>query len=808
MNARILSVLSVIMLLCGAGAARAQAIDASLARAFRELRAAEMRDDVAAVAAAEAISPGTDASERAAIARAAIELRAKARTAADVRAAEDTLAERRAALARAIGARAPDAARELMLEAAEDLLLRRIAADGSDAMIAIGLPTKSECAATRDTLARVDAMLRADLLREALGATAALATDPLAFRANFLAGIAASMQSDLDACEGRDPAAARAAAAALLANAARSELPAPAEIAAILSLARARASNDAAARATLLADAARSADPTRAFVARVEQWRDRSARADFPEAPAGLDMLAIAAELKQRDPAEIPSAVERAFRSAAAKGGPARAQRLAAALAARIDDRARAAASTPDASPALLALVAVAGEDRAFMRSRLDALMAAAQDPAITPWLAVPLARELQAANRPLDATRMLVAFVEQIASAAGAGDDAREALDIALELAHAAARADASGEVSLDRVLEVAAARFRDDPRRTAWLLERVDLAIFPTWTLANADRAAQLLLSVPTDGANRPARDLRAAEIDALRAGKDADAALSVVRKAELLGTLLPRSETELVARAETLRAEMLLAASRDAEALACASLALRERGTSDRTALRAAAAWLRAAMADDDPIAPPAELVARAAQIPAIAEQATHEVDALAASTEESLLRGDAQAARKSAAERLAPLVRIAEASPAAPNAVVARASVLAELAAGNAAEAFARADRATKRWPSDRALLWLRAESCRAQGADEATRARAFAFFRELSPLAAKSRDEYWWRAQLAQLEMLADDAAQREQVLARVNRLAALDKAMGSPLLARRFEQLRARCATPGDGARR
>ncbi len=808
MNARILGVLSLIMLLCGAGGAHAQAIDASLARAFRELRAAEMRDDVAAVAAAEAIAPGTDAAERAAIARAAIDVRAKARTAAEVRAAEDTLAERRAALARAIGARAPDAARELLLEAAEDLLLRRIAADGSDAMIAIGLPTRTECTAARDTLARIDALLRADLLREALGATAALATDPLAFRANFLVGIAASMRADLDACEGRDPAAARVAAAALLANAARSELPAPAEIAAILALARARASTDASARGPMLSDAARSADPARAFVARVEQWRDRPARTDFPEAPAGLEILTVAAELRQRDTAEIPSAVERAFRSASAAGGPARAQRLAAALAARIDDRARAAAGTADASPALLALVALAGEDRAFMRSRLDALMAAAQDPAITPWLAVPLARELQAANRPLDATRMLVAFVEQIAPADGAGDDAREALDIALELAHAAARADASGEVSLDRVLEVAAARFRDDPRRTAWLLERVDLAIFPTWTLANADRAAQLLLSVPTDGANRPARDLRAAEIDALRAGKDADAALSVVRKAELLGTLLPRSETELVARAETLRAEMLLAASREAEALACASLALRERGTSDRTALRAAAAWLRASIADDDPIAPPAELLARAAQVPAIAEQAAHELEALAASTEESLLRGDAQAARKNAAERLAPLARIAEASPAAPNAVVARASVLAELAAGNAAEAFARADRATKRWPSDRALLWLRAESCRAPGADEATRARAFAFFRELSPLAAKSRDEYWWRAQLAQLEMLADDAAQREQVLARANRLAALDKAMGSPLLARRFEQLRARCAPPGDGARR
>jgi len=808
MTPRLIALLSMLALQCVAGDARAQAVDASLARAFRELRAAEMRDDGAAVAAAEALAPGSDTAERAAITRAAIDLRAKARTGPEARAAEDSLAARRVALARAIEARAPDAARELMLEAAEDLLLRRIAVDGVDAMVAVGLPTKAECSGLRDALARIDELLRSGLLRDTLGAAAALATDPCAFRANFLAGLAASMRADLEACEGRDPSAARATAAGLLANAARSELPAPAEITTILSLARARASTDAGARAALLADAARSADPVRAFMARVEQWRDHPARPEFPQAPAGLDILAVTAELRQRDPAEIPSAVERAFRSAAATGGPARTQRLAAALAARLDDRTRAAARTADASPALVALAALSVEDRVFMRSRLDTLMEAAKDPAITPWLAVPLARELQAADRPIDATRMLVAFVERIAPADGAGGDAREALDIALELAHAAARTSASGEVLLDRVLEVAALASREDPRRTAWLLERVDLAIFPTWTLANADRAAQLLLSVPNDGSTRPARELRAAEIDGLRAGKGSDAALAAARKAELLGALLPRGETELLARAETLRAEMLLAAAREAEALACASLALRERGTSDRTALRAAGAWLRAAIAEDDPIAPPAELLTRAALLPAFTEQLVPQLAALAASIEESLLRGDAAMARKAAEERLAPLVRIAEASPSAASAVVARASVLAELAAGNAAEALTRADRATKRWPSDRGLLWLRAESCRAQGADDPMRARAFAYFRELSPLASKSRDEYWWRAQLAQLEMLADDAAQREQVLARVNRLAALDQAMGSPLLARRFEQLRARCAAAADGARR
>jgi len=772
MNVRTLALL---IAFCASAPAAAQAIDDTLARAFRELRAAEMRDDAAAIPAAEAVSPGSDAAERAAIARAAIELRGKARSAADVRAAEDSIALRRGALARALESRAPDAARELLLETAEDLLLRRIVADGSDAMLAIGLPTKAECTGVRETLDRVDALLASPAFAHALGAQAALATDPIAFRASFLAGIAASMRADLERCEGREPASSGASAARLLDRAAQSELPAPAEIAAILALARARTASDPASRAPLLASAAKSQDPARAYVARVEQWRDNAGRAPFPDPPSGLDILATAAELRQCEPADIPTAVERAFRSAVAKGGAARTRRLAAALTQRIDARIRESAATADASPALVALVAIADEDRAFLRARLDALVPAVTDSAISPWLAVPLARELQSTGRTADAVRTLLAFVDS----------------------------------TLDSVLDAASTRLAGDPRRVEWLLARVDLALFPTWNLPNADRAAQLLLSVPTDAEFRAARDIRAVEIEGFRAGSDVNAALAVIRKTEIMGTTIPRNETELSARAETLRAQMLLVATRPAEALACATLALRERGIKDHTARRAADVWLRAVLAEDEPIAPPAQLLALAARMPLISEAALPVIEQLATSLEETLLRGDLAAARKSATDQLAPLLRIVEASPSVASAVAARASVLAELATGNADEAFARADRAAKRWPSDRALLWLRAESARRQGAgDEAARARAFALFRELSPLASKSRDEFWWRAQLAQLEMLCDEPAQREQVLARVNRLSALDTSMGSPLLARRFEELRTRCTKPPDGAPR
>ena len=806
MNARVLA----LVIACFAGAsAAAQGVDDARARAFRELRAAEMRDDSGALPAAEAMAPGSETAERAAIARAAIELRGKARNAADVRAAEDAIAVRRTALARTLESTAPDLARELLLETAEDLLLRRIVADGSDAMVAVGLPTSAERAGVRETLDRVEALLASPALAEALGPRAALATDPIAFRAHFLAGITAGLRADLGRCEGRDTAGLRTTAATLLDRAAQSELPAPAEIAAILALARARATSDPASRAPLLEDGAKSQDPTRAFVARVEQWRDNAARAPFPEPTGGLDILATAAELRQCAPAEIPTAVERAFRNAAAKGGAARTRRLAAALAQRIDARIRESAATADASSALVALVAIADEDRAFLRARLDALVPAVKDTAISPWLAVPLARELQAAGRTADAVRTLIAFVESTASPADSAEDAREAIEIALELARSEAQRDGSGEVLLDSVLAAATMRLADDPRRVDWLLERVDLALFPTWNRANADRAAEFLLSVPTDAEHRAARDIRAVEIEGFRAGSDSDAALAAMRRAEIMGATIPRAETELSARAETLRAQMLLVAARPAEALACATLAIRERGIRDRTARRAADAWLRAAVAEDEPIAPPAELLALAARNPAISEAALPVVGQLATAVEEALLRGDLAAARKLTDGRLTPLLRVAEASPSTSSAIVARASVLAELAADRAAEAFSRADRAAKRWPSDRALLWLRAECARRDaGGGEAARTRAFALFRELSPLATKSRDEFWWRAQLAQLEMLSDDPSQREQVLARINRLSALDNSMGSALLSRRFEELRTRCARPADGATR
>jgi hypothetical protein len=59
------------------------------------------------------------------------------------------------------------------------------------------------------------------------------------------------------------------------------------------------------------------------------------------------------------------------------------------------------------------------------------------------------------------------------------------------------------------------------------------------------------------------------------------------------------------------------------------------------------------------------------------------------------------------------------------------------------------------------------------------------------------MAAESRDDIWWRAQIGQLEILAADPARAQDIRARMNRLAALDASLGGKPLARRVAALRA-----------
>lgn len=855
----------------GTDATRVDASDRAL-KMFRQLRSDEIAGNLAALTAAAA-GAGADAGaghddwaqRRAGLGRDAVIARNAAKSGAEARAAEENIDQMRAALAAQIAADDPACARELMLECAEDLLLRMITADASDAMLAIGLATPQEIARVRAVVLVARARLASELLAPACAPTADVATDAIVFRARFLAGIAALCAADADECARRalDPALAtgrgsatgrdaatdtlRNDAARWLDDAARSELPIPQDISAMLALARARATTDPILRARLLVEARASTDAVGSYVARVESWR--SARADgaaFPTAPSSnpaLAFLAATAEARARmerneSAAQIAAPLERALRIAAlarestgdAIGSAApnafdnsnprpsqpdeRLQNMAASFALRMNARLLEIAASDDCPPLLLALASMHPAGTHLRAQRRDALIAAARDPLIAPWLAVALARALQAEGRMVEAADVLVSMVETTDGLAVA----RDAMDIALVIRRAQAARDAAGEIALDHALSVAARKIIDSPAegaifRDAWLLERVDLALFARWTLANPDRAAEILLGVSTVASMKDARAVRAIEIEGARVSSVAptskrDAALRVAAGAEIVGAEIVGAEIDpahgdLLARAQCLRAEMLVIAGRRAEASTCAARAMTSTDIDPRTAMRAAAAWISANAANDGAIQPPAALMALASTDAQVGELASAPLRAASDGVEAAIVEGNHANAAKLARDQLAPWAQLASASTSAPTVELARAPILLALATGATADAIERARLACAAWPDDRRLRWLLAESMRAGIADDARlRAQSFAIFRALAPMAAPIRDDVWWRAQLAQLEMLGLDAtdisANADEILARINRLRAFDPQFSNKLLARRFDALRSK----------
>ena len=858
----------------GTDATRVDAGDRAL-KMFRQLRSDEIAGNLAALTAAAA-GAGADADadakhddwaqRRAGLGRDAVIARNAAKSGADARAAEEHIDQMRAALAAQIAADDPACARELVLECAEDLLLRMITADASDAMLAIGLPTPQEIARVRAVVLVARARLASELLAPACAPTADVATDAIVFRARFLAGIAALCAADADECARRalDPALApgrgsatgpesatgpdaatdtmRNDAARWLDDAARSELPIPQDISAMLALARARATTDPILRARLLGEARASTDAVGNYVARVESWR--SARADgvaFPTAPSSnpaLAFVAATAEARARmerneSAAQIAAPLERALRIAAlarestgnaidsaapnafdnANPRPSqpdeRLQNMAASFALRMNVRLLEIAASDDCPPLLLALASMHPAGTHLRAQRRDALIAAARDPLIAPWLAVALARALQAQGLMIEAADVLVSMVETTDGLAVA----RDAMDIALVIRRAQAARDAAGEIALDHALSVAARKIIDSPAegvifRDAWLLERVDLALFARWTLANPDRAVEILLGVSTVASMKDARAVRAIEIEGARLSSVApsskrDAATKIAADAETVGAEIDPAHGDLLARAQCLRAEMLVIAGRRADASTCAARAMTSTDIDPRTAMRAAAAWISANAANDGAIQPPAALMALASTDAQVGELASAPLRAACDGVEAAIVEGNHDDAAKLARDQLAPWAQLASASTSAPTAELARAPILLALATGATADAIERARLACAAWPDDRRLRWLLAESMRAGIADDARlRAQSFAIFRALAPMAAPIRDDVWWRAQLAQLEMLGLDAtdtsANADEIIARINRLRAFDPQFSDKLLARRFDALRSK----------
>ena len=859
----------------GTDATRADAGDRAL-KMFRQLRSDEIAGNLAALTAAAAADAGAGhddwAQRRAGLGRDAVIARNAAKSGADARAAEEHIDQMRAALAAQIAADDPACARELVLECAEDLLLRMITADASDAMLAIGLPTPQEIARVRAVVLVARARLASELLAPACAPTADVATDAIVFRTRFLAGIAALCAADADECARRalDPALAtgpdsttgrgsatgpesatgpdaatdtmRNDAARWLDDAARSELPVPQDISTMLALARARATSDPILRARLLGEARASTDAVGNYVARVESWRN--ARADgvaFPTAPSSnpaLAFLAATAETRARmerneSAAQIAAPLERALRVAAlareskgdAIGSAApnafdssnprpsqpdeRLQNMAASFALRMNTRLLEIAASDDCPPLLLALASMHPAGTHLRAQRRDALIAAARDPLIAPWLAVALARALQAQGLMVEAADVLVSMVETTDGLAVA----RDAMDIALVIRRAQAARDAAGEIALDHALSVAARKIIDSPTegaifRDAWLLERVDLALFARWTLANPDRAAEILLGVSTVASMKDARAVRAIEIEGARVSSMApsskrDAAMKIAADAEIVGAQIDPAHGDLLARAQCLRAEMLVIAGRRADASTCAARAMTSTDIDPRTAMRAAAAWISANAAHDGAIQPPAALMALASTDAQVGELASAPLRAACDGVEAAIVEGNRADAAKIARDQLAPWAQLASASTSAPTAELARAPILLTLGTGATTDAIERARLACAAWPDDRRLRWLLAETMRAGIADDARlRAQSFAIFRALAPMAAPIRDDVWWRAQLAQLEMLGLDAtdtsANADEIIARINRLRAFDPQFSDKLLARRFDALRSK----------
>ncbi len=803
-----------------------------LLETMRQLRAAELSGTPAALEQVE--RSGELLKARAALAKESMRARSSATSAWELRATEDALELRRSAMAQQLEASQPACARELRLECAEDLLLRLFPADRSDATFAVGLCTRDDVTAARALLVRAEDHLNSPLLTPALSATAESATDATAFRACVLAGLAALAHGEVEAAaaaNGTEPRANAASVAeslaradTLLSRAALSELPLPSAMKCLVALARARATNDRNLRARLLQLAQESADSTNAFVARCQEWKSNRAptAVAFPTTTEPtLRVLAACAEARARDERGESSALiavpfHALLRGAAASDGDAtvrteRVRALALDLSSRFNISLLTRAAQEDAPPLLVALAALHPRGSALLRERRDVLRVAASQTLIASWLSVPLASSMRADGASRDAAATLQAMVDTVDGLAMA----RNAMEIALGIRRVHAAESVEDERALDAALLTAARRIEDPIAVDRWQLERVDLALSSRWSPPALDRAEELLLLVRDTELLHEARIVRHLEIRCTRLevtpprapAARIEAALAIAKDAALI------TESLLAPRAALVRARASLLAEKPADAERAARAALNDPNLDDAIAARAATLWLTSTALTGDTSDPPkalAELMVREASVSTALEDRLEQAhECVAAALDAQDRKGAAELARL----RLASLTSISRTLPSQENATNAAAAVLNELARGSAVNALTQARAASARWPTDRRLQFLLAESLRANlTTDPSFRIEAFTLLREVALPGESNRDRLWWRAQLAQLEMLEQDPkitpARRLELLARINRLAELDgnpatspsksAVFGGAALAQRFKALRAK----------
>ena len=850
----------------GAGAQTAGAASAAadLDQAFRAIRAAEVVGDSAGLGAwtGEQATPRVRA--RAALAAEAIRLRAAARTIPDAVAAEREIERLRAALLERLALDAPLAARELSLESAEDLLLRMHAIPYGDASVAVGLASSAELGETRSLLATIEARLASPLVAPCFAPDAAIATDAAVFRAHALKGLAAALAADLARCEAdglgaevtadaaraaaRDRSiAARAEAQRLLARAASCELPVPEALGDILALARGRVERDAALRDRLLARAADSGDPATALVARVTRWEDAGGRGAFPSVgneTTPLDALArvgyaaeLRANMRARGGAEsLAAPIERSLQRAGAESrDPAASMRRRRAtaewFAERLPADVRALGASSDAPAALFTVAALTPTGARLIDDSPEAAMRAARDPLVGPTIALRVAERLAARGDTESAADAIVAAIRSFDGLPAA----RDAMAIALDIRRT--RGDAA---ALDDALSLAIDRFGDDPAAFGWRFERVDLALRGAGGLqdlgglADLERASTLLGAVPTRGLDDSTRNnlfLRQIELEYARVTASG-LPRSGAKRDELIAQVAELGKTATAFDIQSLPAidpstspwytktlPARVAAVRAAIALftgdAIKACLLAERGYSDpfgddATALRAAKTWIEAALVTGQPVHAPPQLRTFAARSPAFRDWLRSPLARHLDDAESALADGTVAKDPPGAIDALATLLSAGLDSPLAETRA---AQALGRLAALDRAGAERYAREALDAGSESRLVRWVLAEALRGRAEVEMqmegqmeAQMEAFTLYRELSPLAAADRDRFWWRAQLAQLELLAAQpslAKGQADIVARVNRLTAIDGTLGGPALAKRFEAVRAKALASG-----
>lgn len=813
--------------------------------AFRAIRAAEVAGDAGRLGAWTNADQPARVRARAALALETARRRGAARTVAEAVAAERGIESMRAALIAKFEADAPAAARELSLESAEDLLLREHAIPLGDTTLAIGLPSVAEWEEARALLAAVGSRLGSALVSPALQDGAPIATDPAVFRAHALKGLAAVLAADLAQCEAEglvgaaDDQAARAAArrradearaeaVRLLARASLCELPVPEALGDILALARGRVERDAALRERLLSRAADSRDPATALAARVTRWRDGGGRRPFPRVGTdgqpldALARVACAAELRAGVPSggdalAAAAAVEQALRRAGAESSDPtesikRRRATATWFAERLPRELRVVASRADAPPALVAVAALGPDGATLLESAPDALARAAADSLLGPLVALRVAEWRAARGETGAAADSILSAVRAFAGM----PSAREAIEIALEI-----RRTQNDDARLDEALALAIERFAADPAAFGWRCERIDLALFGRDGVRDLDRAATLLRAAARRDLSEAERNnvyLRQIELEVARlsGGLPWD---EIAARTDLVGQFIEIGKTAMAfdvqslpaidptaspahvrtmpARMSVVRAEIAVVTGDAIKARILAERGLADPFVDEGSAVRAARIWILASLASGEAFRAPPQLRGVAARSASLREWTAEPLARLVDGAESAIAEGTQPRDPPGAIDTLAQLL---SAGSARPSASTLRAQAFGRLAALDREKAAALAREAVEADPDDRRSRWVLAEALRGQPSAEA-RNEAFEIFRSLAPLSAPERDRYWWRAQLAQLELVSARTGRDRNpadIVGRVNRLEALDPVLGGPALAKRFEALRAK----------